>query len=191
MRPLPSDLARGGRPRHNRRVPDIFELIDKRDVEGLRAFLSIEPSATGQRDPQGLSVLTRAFYRGPELVALVRAADPPLDEWDRILVGEAKNLPKHDAWSPDGFTPLHMAAFAKNLGAVRALLEAGGDPNVIAKASFARVTPLGTAAFVNAVDVAKVLVAHGADPTIPKGASPIDTARANKHDALLAVLEKR
>lgn len=191
MRRPPSDLARGDRPSHNRHVPDIFELIDKRDVEGLRAFLSIEPSATGQRDPQGLSVLMRAFYRGPEIVALVRAADPPMDEWDRILVGETKNLPKHDAWSPDGFTPLHIAAYAKNLGAVKALLEAGADPNVIAKANFARVTPLGTCAFVNAIDCAKELMAHGADPTIPKGSSPIDTARHNKHDALLAVLEKR
>jgi hypothetical protein len=172
-------------------VPDIFELIDKRDVEGLRMFLSIEPSATGQRDPQGLSVLMRAFYRGPEIVALVRAADPPLDEWDRILIGESKDLPPHDAWSPDGFTPLHIAAFAKNLAAVRALLEAGADPNVIAKAPFAKVTPLGTCAFVNAIDVAKELMAAGADPTIPKGSSPIDAAKHNKHDALLAILEKR
>lgn len=191
MLPLPSDLALDARRSHNRRVPDIFELIDKRDVEGLRAFLSIEPSATGQRDPQGLSVLMRAFYRGPEMVALVRAADPPLDEWDRILVGESKNLPNHDAWSPDGFMPLHIAAFAKNLAATRALLAAGADPNVIAKASFARVTPLGTCAFVNAIDVAKELLKHGADPTIPNGASPIDTARHNKNDALLAILEKR
>jgi hypothetical protein len=172
-------------------VPDIFELIDKRDVEGLRTYLSIEPSATGQRDPQGLSVLMRAFYRGADLVALVRAADPPLDEWDRILVGDSTNLPAHDAWSPDGFTPLHIAAYAKNLAAVRALLEAGADPNVIAKAPFAKVTPLGTCVFVNAIEVAKELVAHGADPTIPKGASPIDAARTHKHDALLAVLEKR
>lgn len=187
----PSDLARAVRPSHNRRVPDIFELIDRRDVEGLRAFLSIEPSATGQRDPQGLSVLMRAFYRGPDIVALVRAADPPLDEWDRILIGEAKHLPKHDAWSPDGFTPLHIAAYAKNLAAMRALLAAGADPNVIAKAPFAKVTPLGTCAFVNALDCAKELLAHGADPTIPNGSSPIDTARHNKNDALLAVLEKR
>ena len=172
-------------------MPDIFELIDNRDVEALRRYLSIEPSASGQRDPQGLSVLMRAFYRGPEVVALVRAADPPLDEWDRILIGEAKNLPNHDAWSPDGFTPLHIAAFAKNLGATRALLAAGADPNVIAKAPFARVTPLGTCAFVNAVEIAKELMAHGADPTIPEGSSPIDSARHSKHDALLAVLERR
>jgi hypothetical protein len=172
-------------------VPDIFELIDKRDVEGLRRYLSIEPSATGQRDPQGLSVLMRAFYRAPEIVALVRAADPPLDEWDRILIGESKGLPAHDAWSPDGFTPLHIAAYAKNLAAVRALLEAGADPNVIAKASFAKVTPLGTCVFVNAIEVARVLMNAGADPTIPQGSSPIDAARHNKHDALLAVLERR
>jgi ankyrin repeat protein len=172
-------------------VADIFELIDKRDVEGLRNYLSIEPSASGQRDPQGLSVLMRAFYRDQALVAIVRAADPPLDAWDRLLVGESTGLPPHNSWSPDGFTPLHIAAFAKNAGATKALLAAGGDPNVIAKAHFAKVTPLGTCSFVNAVEVARLLLDAGADPTIPKGASPIDSARHNKHAELLALLESR
>jgi hypothetical protein len=172
-------------------VPDIFELIDKRDVDGLRTYLSVEPSASGQRDPQGLSVLMRAFYRGPDLVEIVRKADPPLDEWDRLLVGETKNIPAADAWSPDGFTPLHIAVFAKNKGACKVLLEGGADPNVIAKASFAKVTPLGTAVFVNSVEIAKLLLDAGADPNLPKGGSPIDSARHNKYTELLALLESR
>jgi hypothetical protein len=172
-------------------VPDIFDLIDKKDVEGLKTYLTIEPSASGQRDPQGLSVLMRAFYRGPELAAVVRKADPPLDAWDRLLIGESMNLPPHDEWSPDGFQPLHIAAFAKNARATKALLEAGANPNVIAKAHFAKVTPLGTCSFVNAVEVAKLLLDAGADPKIPAGASPIDSARHNKHTELLALLESR
>jgi uncharacterized protein len=172
-------------------VPDIFELIDKNDVEGLRKYLSIEPSASGQRDPQGLSVLMRAFYRNQALVELVRKADPPLDEWDRLLVGESKNIPAHDSWSPDGFTPLHIAAFAKNAPATKALLAAGADPNVIAKAHFAKVTPLGTCAFVNAVEVAKLLLDAGADPKLPAGATPIDAAKQHKYDELVKLLESR
>jgi hypothetical protein len=172
-------------------VPDIFELIDKNDVEGLRKYLSIEPSASGQRDPQGLSVLMRAFYRNQALVEVVRKSDPPLDEWDRLLVGESKNIPKHDTWSPDGFTPLHIAAFAKNLSACKALLAAGANPNVIAKAHFAKVTPLGTCAFVNAVEIARLLLDHGADPKLPAGSTPIDAARQHKYTELLALLESR
>ncbi|HUS30295.1 MAG TPA: ankyrin repeat domain-containing protein [Kofleriaceae bacterium] len=172
-------------------MANIFELIDKKDVEGLRTYLSIEPSASGQRDPQGLSVLMRAFYRSPELVEVVRKSDPPLDEWDRLLIGESKGIPPHDAWSPDGFTPLHIAAFAKNMAACKALIADGADPNVIAKAHFAKVTPLGTCAFVNAIEIARLLLDAGANPKIPEGASPIDSARHNKHSELLALLESR
>src|SRR5262245_58111222 len=167
---------------------DIFALIDNNDAAGLRALLQVEPSAASWRTPDGQSALMRAAYRSFELVAIIRAADPPIDEWDRILIGEATGLAAHDAWSVDGFTPLHIAAFAKNLGATRALLAAGADPNVIAKASFARVTPLGTAAFTGAIDIARELLAAGADPAIPAGGSPIDTARARKNTELLELL---
>ena len=88
----------------------------------------------------------RAFYRGGgEPLEAIRAADPPLDPWDRILTGESDGLPAPAERSPDGFTPLHIAAFAHNAAAARALLLAGADPNELATASFAQVTPLGTA----------------------------------------------
>jgi hypothetical protein len=172
-------------------VSDIFELIDKRDVEGLRKYLSIEPSASGQRDPQGLSVLMRAWYRGQDLVAVVRAADPPLDAWDRLLVGETTGIPPHDAWSPDGFTPLHIAVFARNAGATKALLAAGGNPNVIAKAHYAKVTPHGTATFVGSLEIARLLLDGGADPHIPEGASPLMEAKSRNNAEMIALLESR
>jgi ankyrin repeat protein len=167
---------------------DIFELIDTGDAAGLRALLSVEPSAATRRTPDGQSALMRAAYRSTELMKIVYAADPPLDSWDRILVGKADQLPPHDAWSTDGFTPLHVAAFSRNVAATRALLDAGADPNVIARASFAKVTPLGTAAFVGSLEVARELIAAGADPSVPAGASPIDTARARNHSELLQLL---
>jgi ankyrin repeat protein len=167
---------------------DIFELIDSGDSEGLRALLSVEPSAATRRTPDGQSALMRAAYRNSELVKIVHAATPPLDSWDRILVGKADDLPPPDAWSTDGFTPLHVAAFSRNVAATRALLEAGADPNVISKATFAKVTPLGTAVFVGSLEVARELLAHGADPSVPEGSSPIDTARAKHQAELLQLL---
>src|SRR5690348_4702973 len=120
----------------------IFELIDTGDADALRDLLARDPGAAAQRDEQGLSALMRAFYRGGGVLDAVREAGPPLDPWDRLLVGESTGLPAPDAWSPDGFTPLHIAAFAANVGATRALLADGADPNVLATASFALVTPL-------------------------------------------------
>ena len=170
---------------------DVFALIDAGDVDGLRELLARDPGAAAARDEQGLSALMRASYRGDAAVLdALRAADPPLDGWDRLLAGEASGLPAPDAWSPDGFTPLHIAAFSHNAEATRALLSAGADPNVLATASFAQVTPLGTAATFGATDVAAILLDAGADTeaTADHGHTPLHAAAANGDRALVELL---
>jgi hypothetical protein len=147
-------------------VSTIFDLIDAGDVQGVRDVLASDPGAAAGHDENGLTVLMRAAYRGGDVFDAVRAVNPPLEPFDRIMVGESEDLPAPDAWTPDGFTPLHIAAFANNVGAARALLEAGADPNVYATASFAQVTPLGTCRFADADDVAELLLEHGADPAL-------------------------
>jgi ankyrin repeat protein len=144
----------------------IFDLIDAGDAAGLRELLTREPGAAAATDQQGLSAIMRARYRGSEVFDAVRAADPPLGPFDRIVVGESIGLPGPDDWTPDGFTALHIAAFVDNVDAARKLLDAGADPNVYATASFARVTPLGTCRFANADRVRELLLERGADPTL-------------------------
>ncbi|HEX6953181.1 MAG TPA: ankyrin repeat domain-containing protein [Gaiellaceae bacterium] len=145
----------------------IFELVDTSDVDGIRALLAADPTARERRNDEGLSPLMHAAYRGrrPVFEAILEAGEPT-DSWDRLIGGYADDLPAPDAWSPDGFTPLHLAAFVDNVPAATALLDAGADPDVLATASFARVTPLGTCAFSGALGVARVLLEHGADPHI-------------------------
>ena len=168
----------------------IFELIDAGDAEGLRALLAREPEQAALHDDQGLTAIMRAAYRGGDVFAAVRDADPPLEPFDRIMVGESEGLPEPNARTPDGFTPLHMAAFAHNAQAARTLLEAGADPNVVATASFARVTPLGTCAFAGANEVAKLLLEHGADTELTGDgdATPLRVAEANGNDELRELL---
>jgi ankyrin repeat protein len=171
----------------------VFELIDAGDAEGLRELLGREPEAAAAHDEQGLTAVMRAAYRGGEVFAAVREAQPPLEPFDRILVGESDGLPAPAAWTPDGFTPLHIAAFAHNGDAARSLLEAGADPNVLATASFAQVTPLGTCAFAGANEVARVLLEYGADParTADHGFTPLDSALQNGNDELVELLRGR
>jgi uncharacterized protein len=165
----------------------IFALIDAGDLDGLRRLVADDPAAAEARDEHGLSPVVHAAYRGRADIA---AAIPALDGWDRLVLGESDDLPAPDEWSPDGFTPLHIAAFAHNAAAARRLLEQGADPNVVARASFARVTPLGTCAFAGANDVARLLLEHGGDPTIAEadGGTPLDVARANGNEELVELL---
>lgn len=170
----------------------IFDLIDRGDAEGLAQLLKADPRAAAARDASGISALIRAAYRSDALARLILDAAPPLSDWDRLFANQADGLPPPDAWSPDGFTPLHLAVYARNLAAVRALLAAGADPNTVARASFARVTPLGTAAFVGDLEIARALLDHGADPTLPgPETNPLATARAAGNHALVALLEQR
>src|SRR3954447_1489790 len=77
-----------------------------------------------------------------------------------------------------------------NIPAAAALLAAGADPNVLATASFARVSPLGTCAFAGANDVARELLEHGADPnlTLDPEATPLRVAESNGNDELRDLL---
>jgi len=150
-------------------MPTIFELIDAGDADGISELVAREPDTAAAHDEQGLTAVMRAAYRGRAVLEAVCAADPPFEPFDRIVVGLADGLPAPDEWTPDGFTPLHIAAFVDNVDAAEQLLAAGADPNILSTASFARVTPLGTCSFAGALGVARVLLANGADPRIGEG----------------------
>jgi uncharacterized protein len=147
-------------------MTSIFELIDARDAAGIRELLAHDPDAAGAHDDQGLSAFMRASYRGGDVFDVLREAAPPLGPFDRIVAGETDDIAGPHDWTPDGFTALHLAAFADNVEAARKLLDAGADPNAYATASFARVTPLGTCRFANADRVKELLLERGADPSL-------------------------
>ena len=168
----------------------IFQLIDADDADGVRELLVAEPGAAAARDDQGLSAIMRAAYRRGEVFTVLCDAGTPLDPFDRIVAGEKDGLPAPQAGTPDRFTGLHLAAFAGNVDAARALLAAGAYPNTVSRAPFAQVTPLGKAAFARSVEVARVLLENGADPSIATGgeATPMAVARANGDAELVELL---
>jgi ankyrin repeat protein len=173
-------------------MPTIFELIDQGDADGIRSLLAEQPGTLERRNDEGVSPIVHGAYRGrgPAFAALLEAREPT-DPWDRLAAGYADGVPPTDAWSPDGFTPLHLAALVDNVDAAQTLLALGADPNALATASFARVTPLGTCAFSGALGVARVLLEHGADPHIGEdGVYTVDAeAVARGNDELVRLLE--
>ena len=76
-----------------------------------------------------------------------------LVEKDRALV---------NAHSPDGFTPLGLAAFFGHAETVEALLAAGAEVNLASRESM-KMPPLGSAMAVQRNDIAQTLIEHGAD----------------------------
>jgi ankyrin repeat protein len=170
---------------------DIFELVDADDGAAVRRLLAQDPNAADARDETGISPLARALYRGNrDAFAAIRETVTLTDAWDRLLAGESEGIPAADAWSRDGFTALHLAAYVDNAAAARVLLEAGADPNAVSTASFARVSPLGTCAFAGATEVARVLLEHGADPTIAEDErfTPQAVAESNGNAELAELL---
>src|SRR5438552_12395124 len=101
-------------------MSDVFELVTAGDVEGLRKLVGEQPSAASARDAQGLSAVLQAQYRGrDDMVAVLMEAGPELDLFEISALGDSDRVAaaldadpgQVNAWSPDGFTPLHLAVF--------------------------------------------------------------------------------
>jgi ankyrin repeat protein len=95
-----------------------------------------------------------------------------------------------NAFSADGFTPLHLACFSGGAGATALLVERGAELETISRAEIAQVRPLGTAAFSGDVESARVLLEAGADPNGAGGGggTPLQAAQANRNETLVELL---
>ena len=97
-----------------------------------------------------------------------------------------------EAWSEDGFTPLHLACFAGGASAVALLVERGAPLETMSRHEQIRVRPLGTAAFARDLESARVLLDAGADPNGgEEGSTALLTAAANGDEELVRLLLER
>ena len=147
-----------------------------------------------------ISEAMQALYdRDAERAARLLPADAELDVFhaaafarnDRLREILAADPEAARAWSPDGFTALHLAAFTDSDGAAQMLVEAGAD--LEARSRHERITgvrPLNTAAFARAHAVARILLEAGADPDGEgePGATPMLAARAQNDEELERLL---
>src|SRR4051794_35309624 len=97
-----------------------------------------------------VSEALQALYEGDhERADRLRAPDDELPAYEAAALGRIERLRKlldedpanANAWSPDGFTSLHLAIFGGSEEAVRLLIERGADVDALATAEIARVRP--------------------------------------------------
>jgi uncharacterized protein len=150
---------------------DLIDAVTAGDTERVRALLAEDASLVAARDDSGVSALMLARYRFDRATTeALLAADPELDVFEAAALGYVDRLRERllddpaatTAFSPDGFTALHFAAFFGKPEAARMLLEHGARHDVYTRNEFAN-QPLHAAAAGRHIEVCRVLLAAGAD----------------------------
>jgi ankyrin repeat protein len=168
---------------------DFIALVKRGQREAVDRLLDSNPSLVGAKDENGISAILLAHYYGKADVArALLARKPTLDIFEASAAGDAdrvRELATSDralanAWSPDGFFPLGLAAFFKRPAAAKVLIACGADPRMASKP--AGFTPLHSAVADDAgaatTDLVRMLLDAGADANArsASGGTPLHTA---------------
>ena len=121
-----------------------------------------------------VSEILQAKYRGNDArVEDLLKAGPALTIFEAAATGQtarvrellAANPALLNAYAPDGFHPLGLAAFFGNKATVEVLLRAGADVNQQSRESM-KVSALHSSAAARRPDIAAMILAEGANPNL-------------------------
>lgn len=177
---------------------ELFLAVTSGDVDAVRSLVGEDPSLASARDGSGLHVVLLAlFQQQREIADVLLAAEPELGPLEAAATGRADRLSElleHDpearqARTPEGFTPLGLAAFLGGPDVVRVLLEHGADPDDDADNQFG-VRPVNAAAAARDHETMRLLLDAGADPDARQqgGFTPLHSAAHNDDVAMARLL---
>src|SRR5215212_1435743 len=178
---------------------EFIDAATQGDIAKVKEMLAGDPSLAQSKDQNGLSVILKATYYGKrDVVDALLASGGELNIFEAAATGQTgrvEELLKEDAslinaFSPDGFMPLGLAAFFGHLTTVNALLAAGAPVNA-ASAETMKMSPLGSALAAERNGIAQTLIEHGADVNAKaeNDLTPLHTAaaRGNLESATLLI----
>jgi len=179
---------------------ELFQAIHDDNRMKVEQIIAGDPAAARSRSEAGVSALMQARYEGRrEIVEVLRVAAGELDVFEAATLGDLPRLrallasdpPLTKAFSNDGFTALHLAAFFGQAGAAEELLRGGADPNAVAKNNM-KVAVINSAAASGRADLVKLVLGAGADPNARQqmGYTALHAAAAHDNvEMALALLE--
>jgi len=148
-----------------------FEAIRAGDRDKVDALLSADATLLAAQDDKGLGAYTVAKYSGRNDIAmLLLEKGIALDVFaacmagvkDRVLELIGENPELLNAYSHDGWTPLHLACFFGQPDVAEALMAQGADVGARSRNPM-RNAPLHAAAAGRNKDTVRALLEHGAD----------------------------
>ena len=174
---------------------DMITAVTTDDAARVAALVAEDPALASARDRDGVSVLMLSRYRFDRgKTDALLAADPELDVFEATALGYIDRLRERldedpdraVAWSADGFTALHFAAFFGKAEAARTLIDAGAMVDAVSGNEM-RVQPLHSAAAGRHHEVCRLLIASGADvnATQQHDFTPLHAAAQHGDDELV------
>lgn len=168
-------------------------------LEEVERLLAADPERVNCRLGGNVSPLLWSIYYRQEAVTdfLLTRPELELTIFDAAAAGQEEALrgllqvepDLANAFAPDGFQPLGLAAFFGHFRAAALLLESGANPLTPAR-NTQWVTPLHSAAAGQHLQLARLLLAHGADPHARQGGgfTPLHSAAQNGQWPLVELL---
>jgi ankyrin repeat protein len=165
------------------------------EADEVRRMVADDPSLAASRGDDGVSALLQARYRHDRaMIDALMSADPELDLFEAAALGYADRVRERleadpggiGAFSADGFTALHLAAFFGKADVARLLLTSGADVAAYTRNPFVN-QPLHAAAAGGHLEICRMLLAAGADVDATQHGdfAPLDEAAQHGDDEMV------
>jgi ankyrin repeat protein len=178
----------------------LFSAVATNDADCVRAITSAHPERARASNTDSLPVLVFARYMGDaDVLDTLLSAGPPLDGFEAAQIDDVRALRQLldaspelvFAYSGDGFTALHFAAYYGAPAAMRLLLDRGANVEAVTK-NFLTNMPIhaAAAAAVGHLEPCEILLERGADVNARQhgGNTPLHTAGFRGDRALAELL---